>query len=97
MKKKLKKGEKLDYILSEISDIRNDIKKLLRHSSIGDLGQKARPRPPLASRPKKPAKRARPQAKPKEKISAPKPVLVQTMPETQPAAPTPIKVQAREG
>ena len=95
MPKKLKKSEKLDRILSEISDIKNDIKKLLRQSPDGNLSQKARQ--PLASRPKKSAKRARPQAKPKVKGSSPKPVLVQTMPETQPTAPTPLKVQAREG
>jgi hypothetical protein len=93
--KKLKKSEKLDRILSEISAIRSDLKKLLRQSPGGNLSQKARPS--LASRPKKSAKRARPQAKPKAKGSSPKPVLVQTMPETQPTAPTPLKVQAREG
>jgi hypothetical protein len=95
MAKKLKKSEKLDRILSEISDIKNDIKKLLGHSPDGNSSQKARP--PSASRPKKSAKRARPRAKPKAKGSSPKPVLVQTMPETQPTAPTPLKVQASEG
>lgn len=96
MPKKLKKSEKLDHILSAISDIKNDIKKLLRQSPDGNLSQKARP--PLASRPKKSAKRARPEAKPKAKSSPPKPVLVQTVPDTQsPTAPTPLKVQAREG
>lgn len=95
MPKKLKKSEKLDHILSEITDIKNDIKKLLRQSPDSNLSQKARP--PLVSRPKKSTKRARPQAKPKAKGSSPKPVLVQTTPETQPTAPTPLKVQAREG
>jgi hypothetical protein len=94
MPKKLKKREKLDRILSEISDIKNDIKKLLGQSSDGNSSQKARP--PSASRPKKSAKRA-PRAKPKAKGSTPKPVLVQTMPETQATAPTPLKVQASEG
>ena len=88
MTKKLKKGEKLDLILSELSDIKDEIKKMLKHRTVAKQG--ARPRRPLAPspRPKKLAKRTGAPTKPTGDLSAPKPALVQAAPPTQPTSRT---------
>lgn len=77
MTKKLKKGEKLDLILSELSDIKDELKKLLEHRTVAKQGVKARRRLAPTPRPKKLAKRTGAPTKPAGDLSAPKPVLVQ--------------------
>ena len=73
MAKKHTKSEKLDLILSELSELKDAVKKLLKeHASDSDQGLKARNKvkKPTVAR-KKPAKAAGPS----------KPVLVPTPPE----------------
>jgi hypothetical protein len=88
MTKKLKKGEKLDLILSELSDIKDEIKKLLKHRTVAKQGTKPRRRSAPPPRPKKLAKRTVAPTKLPGEISAPKPVLAQAAPSTQPTGRT---------
>ena len=77
MAKKLGKGEKLDLILSELSELRAEVKKLLNQTSAKRAPQakaQARAAPPLT--PKKAANRTPASAKP-TKAAAKKPVLVE--------------------
>jgi hypothetical protein len=76
MAKKLGKREKLDLILSELSALRSDIKKLLTQRSPGaDLDPQGRPRLLRPLRAKKTEKRS---SAPRKRAKAkPKPVLVE--------------------
>lgn len=87
MTKKLKKGEKLDLILSELSDIKDEIKKL-KHRTVAKQGAKPRRQLAPSPRPKKVAKRTGAPTKPAVGLSTPKPVLVQAAPPTQPTSRT---------
>jgi hypothetical protein len=86
MAKKLGKGEKLDLILSELSVLRGEVKKLLKQTSAaGEPGLKAPARPRVA---KKAAKRAAASRKPAKAVA--KPILVE------PAEPEPpVKLASR--
>jgi hypothetical protein len=84
MTKKLKKGEKLDLILSELSHIKDGIKKLLKQRTVSkQLSKSRRPLAP-SPRPKKSAKGIGASTKPAGGRSAPRPVLVQAAPAAQP-------------
>ncbi len=76
MAKKLGKGEKLDLILSELSVLRGEVKKLLKQTSAaGEPGLKAPARTARPRLAKKAAKRAAASRKPAK--AAAKPVLVE--------------------
>jgi hypothetical protein len=84
MPKRKRKGEKLDFIISELSALRADIQKLLEPRAEGARA-KARPRSRPAS--SKPAKKAPTKATTKPKAVAKpapaKPVLVEIPPAEQ--------------
>jgi hypothetical protein len=87
MAKRLRKGEKLDLILGELSELRADMAKLLKRQAEGaDPKAGARPRTVRA----KPAKKARNAAgsnpKTRAKLASSKPVLVEAPPDEQPQA-----------
>jgi hypothetical protein len=83
MVKKLGKSEKLDLILSELSALRADIKKLLQpQAPRGQAGGKARAR---AAPAKKAAKRRGASGKPAK--AGTRPVLVETAESDAPATP----------
>jgi ElaB/YqjD/DUF883 family membrane-anchored ribosome-binding protein len=75
MGKKLRKREKLDRILSELSELRDDIKKLLKHDA---EGAKVLSRSVRARRPKAVPKRPGTTAKLAGDATPSKPVLLQT-------------------
>jgi hypothetical protein len=89
MAKRMKKGEKLDLILSELSELKSDVARLAKQQSalMGELaGLKSRPAPKRASA--KPAKK--PPAPPTKANKASRtrkvPVLVEAESPAQPAS-----------
>jgi hypothetical protein len=76
MKKKLKKSEKLDLILSELAELRGEVKKLVRNRTALGQGVKAKAKS-SPSRPKKLPRRARPEKKPEADAASSRPILVQ--------------------
>jgi hypothetical protein len=87
MAKRMKKGEKLDLILSELAALKSDVAKLAKqHSALmADLASKSRAAPKRAT--SKPAKK--PSSPPKaSKPAQPRksPVLVQAQSPVQPAS-----------
>jgi ElaB/YqjD/DUF883 family membrane-anchored ribosome-binding protein len=84
MGKKLTKSEKLDLILSELSELKGEIKKLLKHeAAAADQRVKALPRSAPDRRPKKAPKRTG--AKPAADVEPTKSAMVQAPPAPQPA------------
>ena len=79
MAKRSRKGEKLDLILSELSEMKADIAKLLKRQSEGGSVAKARRRP---ARPR-PTKKASAKVRAGARTGA-KPVLVELPPAEQP-------------
>lgn len=78
MGKTMGKSEKLDLILSELSELKSEIKKLLKQQATGtEQSVKAPSRPAPARRPKKAPKRAGAAAKVASDTAPSKPVLVQ--------------------
>jgi hypothetical protein len=87
MTKRMKKGEKLDLILSQIAALKSDIAKLAKqHSALmADLASKSRGAPKRAS--SKPAKKPSPPPKASKPVQPRKaPVLVQAENPVQAAA-----------
>jgi hypothetical protein len=81
MGKKHTKSEKLDLILSELSELKGKIKKLLEdRAAVADPGVKAHSKPTPARRSKKVTKRTVAPKKPTKAVAPSKPVLVPTTP-----------------
>jgi hypothetical protein len=81
MSKKHTKNEKLDLILSELSELKGVIKKLLKdHAADTDRGVKTRPKSTPAQR-SKVKKRTVARKKPAETVVPSKPVLVPNTPD----------------
>jgi hypothetical protein len=76
MKKKLKKSEKLDLILSELAELRGEVKQLVRDRAALGHGVKAKAKS-SPRRPKKLPRRARPEKKPEADAVSSRPILVQ--------------------
>ena len=74
MTKKLKKGEKLDLILSELAELRGEVKKLVKDRTAFGQGVKAKS---SLRRPKKLPRRIRPEKKPEGDAASSRPILVQ--------------------
>lgn len=83
MAKKLKKGEKLDQLLSELAKLREEVRELARaHAALADRLGKSAPGKSVSRKEKKPAPPAKARAQPKKSRPAPKrPVLVSPAPE----------------
>lgn len=81
MGKKHTKSEKLDLILSELSELKDAVKKLLKEQTAA-MGRrvKVRPKATTAQRAKV-KKRTGPPKKPAEVVAQSKPVLVPTTPD----------------
>jgi hypothetical protein len=79
MAKRLKKGEKLDLILGELSALRADMSKLLKRQAEGG-DAKARARPVRAKVAKKAPNRAGSNLKTRAKLAPSKPALVEIPP-----------------
>jgi len=89
MVKKLRKSEKLDLILSELSKLKGDIKKLLKdRAAVVDQGVKAKSRSASARRPEKVAKRIEAGRNPVKDVAPSKPQLVQAPQVSQPTSRT---------
>ena len=85
MGKKLRKSEKLDLILSELANLRGEVKKLVRdRAAVADQGVKAKFKS-APGRPKKLPKRTGAGNKPDRDVAPSKPVLVQAPQVPQPA------------
>jgi hypothetical protein len=81
MGKKHTKAEKLDLILSELSDLKGEIKKLRKdRGAVSDPGVKAHSKSPPAERGKKATKRPATAKKPTKNVAPSKPVLVPSTP-----------------
>jgi hypothetical protein len=81
MGKKHTKSEKLDLILSELSKLKGEIKKLLEdRATVADLGVKAHSKSTPARRSKNVAKQTVAPKKPAKAVAPSKPVLVPTTP-----------------
>ena len=76
MGKKLRNSEKLDLILAELTELKSDIKKLLKHDAAGHA-TKAKSRPKSPRRPKTTPKQTSDATKPTNEAVPAKPVLVQ--------------------
>ena len=77
MGKQLRKSEKLDLILSELANLRSEVKKLVRgRAVVADQGMKAKPKS-AAGRSKKPPKPTGAGKKPDRDVAPSKPGLVQ--------------------
>jgi hypothetical protein len=77
MVKKLKKSEKLDLILSELSKLRGEVKKLIRdRAAIDEQGVRAKPKPARRG-PKQLPKRSGAEKKRDTDLAPSRPVLVQ--------------------
>src|SRR5262245_28296811 len=84
MGKQLRKSEKLDLILSELADLRSEVKKLVRERSVvADQGVKAKPKS-APGQSKKPPKRTGAGKKPDRDVAPSKPALVQAAQVPQP-------------
>ena len=89
MKKRLRKSEKLDLILSELAKLRGEVKKLVRdRAAVADQGVKAKPRS-APGRTKKLRMRIGAGKKPARDVAPSKPVLVQPPQVLQPASQLP--------
>jgi len=92
MGKRLRKSEKLDLILSELTKIRaevGEVKKLVRDRvAVADQGVKAKPRSRKRPNNKKPPKRTGTEKKPVRDMAPSKPVLVQAPQVSQPTSRT---------
>jgi hypothetical protein len=78
MGKSLRKSEKLDLILSELVNLRGEVKKLVRgQAAVADRSMKARPRS-TPGRATKLSKRTGAGKKPDLDVAPSKPVLAQT-------------------
>jgi hypothetical protein len=81
MGRKHTKSEKLDLVLSELSELRGEVKKLLKdRAAIADPGVKAPSKSTPARRSKKVSKRTVVPKKPAKDVTPSKPVLVPTTP-----------------
>lgn len=81
MGRKHTKSEKLDLILSELSELRDEVKKLLKDRAVvADPGVKSPSKPTPARRSKKVSKRTVASKKPTKDVIPSKPVLVPTTP-----------------
>jgi len=89
MRKKLKKSEKLDLILSELAKLRDDVKKLIKdRAAFADQGVKAKVKSP-SRRPKKSPKRTGTEKKKPDRDVAPsRPLLLQRPQVPQPTGQT---------
>jgi len=88
MGKRLKKSEKLDLILSELTKLRAEVKKLVRNrAAVADHGVKAKPRS-TPERPKKVPKQTGTGKKLLGDVAPSKPVLVQAPQVPQPTSRT---------
>jgi hypothetical protein len=88
MGKRRRKSEKLDLILSELANLRGEVKKLVRdRAAVADRGMKAKPRS-APGRPKKLPKRSGVGKKPDRDVAPSKPVLVQAPQVSQPTSRT---------
>jgi hypothetical protein len=77
MRKRLKKSEKLDLILSELTKLRGEVGKLARdRTAVADLGVKAKDKS-APRRPKKLSKRTVVEKKPESDAAPSRPVLAQ--------------------
>jgi hypothetical protein len=77
MRKKLKKSEKLDLILSELAKLRGEVKKLARdRTAVAEQGVNTKPKS-SPRRPKKLPKRTGPEKKPEGDAAPSSPILVQ--------------------
>jgi hypothetical protein len=77
MGKKITKREKLDLILSELTKLRHDIKRLIEdHAAVADHGVRAK-RKPASGKPKKPQP-AGAETKPDRDVAPARPVSVQS-------------------
>jgi hypothetical protein len=81
MGKKHTKSEKLDLILSELSELKSEIKKLVEDRA-AEPGVKAHTKSTSARRPKKAAKRTVATKNPAKDVAPSKPVLVPPTPAT---------------
>jgi hypothetical protein len=82
MGKKHTKNEKLDLILSELSELRGEIQKFLKdRAAVADPGVKAQSKPTPARRSKKVTKRTVARKQPAKAVAPSKPVLVPTTPD----------------
>jgi hypothetical protein len=86
MPKRLRKGEKLDLILGELSELRADMAKLLKRQAEADPKARVRPRAVRAKPAKKAPNAAGSSPKTRAKLVSSKPVLVEATPDEQPQA-----------
>jgi hypothetical protein len=83
MGKRLGKSEKLDLILSKLSELKADVRKLLKNqAAVADRSDKTGSRAARTSRPNKAMKRTVAVRKPARGVASPKPVLVE-VPQTE--------------
>jgi hypothetical protein len=97
MGKRRRKSEKLDLILSELANLRGEVKKLVRdRAAVADRGMKAKPRS-APGRAKKLPKRTGAGKKPDMDVAPSKPVLVQAPQVPQPTNRTASPPQTQTG
>src|SRR5262245_50740263 len=101
MAKRLRKSEKLDLILSELANLRVEVKKLIRdRAGVADQGIMAKPRSAPRG-PKKPPKGSGARKKPNRDVAPSKPVSVRAPQMPQPTSRTvsqvPLPTQTQTG